>query len=824
MISTNTEDDHNPWPNRFREWRHNPCIMRPTSALVMFVILLFWMISLALRFPTFLLGMVMGPVFARSQWAIEFIYPMDMMRWAHLYVIRLLQRTRKSKPDDINKGFHSRAMETRIEVLKDRVYIHPLPQFMDNLGYLVVCLPPRRVSEASENETEASQDNADVSQYNNARESIVAFVVDCGDANTVSLQVSMISELHYSKQKIEIHCILSTHKHHDHTAGNGALQQDIKYGKSIKLVFGGAVEAVPHCNYPLANGDMLPLPKCGPNDMNDAIEVEAIATPAHTRGSITYALRPVSGHVSSGAAFLFTGDTMFSGGGGVPFEADIDVNQESKSRRMTANTFIKASAAAYAVERCFAEIMFRSVKQDMMQRVSSEQLLIFPGHEYTNELLSRQLPGQETNRWKNASPAIFFETMSQYYVTVHRRSLPQTSGKLLCAPSSIRTEVMINPNLRSLKVRGESVINALKLWNRNWAVNKAPEDTIGAFGVNDSRRGTSEMRKTIEKTQSSATQWNLDCNTLNKQVFTTVYSAELDSIIDDLRSGKIDSSVAATRLCDLKTNLHTNIVLRRPIPGTLPSDKNIYKGLVGFALLGSSPSGLTLGDSEKMKLHPPITTSSDCILVSKRRLVSVLYLLGLLDEERTGNLTVSIIQNLWKEAFTYTKTSSKYEDFEPEKNSSESSAELIRKSSPTHTDMESCLGTEFDDEVTLGALKWVVYGIPVQKQSLRQFCLPCSKVEVAETPSPDHPAGKSNWKIHTGELVRHDIRSCKLSQSATGYEILDENRRDQAEAISGEHCPPNLPDYGSTESEDYVENESIFEDTSVDVGNIVRDI
>jgi hypothetical protein len=562
--------------------------------------------------------------------------------------------------------------------------------------------------------------------------------------------------------------------------------------------------------------------------MATIVEVEAIATPAHTRGSITYVLRPVLGQVSSGVAYLFTGDTMFSGGGGVPFEADIDINQDSKTSKMTGNTFIKASASTYAVERCFAEIIYRSNRQEGFQDISSDRLLVFPGHEYTTELLNRQLPGQETNRWKNASPAVFFETMSHYYATIQRRSLPQTSGKLLCAPTSIRSEILINPHLRSLKIRGEAVLNALKMWNRNWAIEKVSGDVYGAFGVNDTRIGSIKLSKTIEKTPSTASQWNLNADTINKQVFTTVYSADLDSIIDDLRSGRVDSNTAAARLSQLKANLHSNVVLRRPIPGTLPSDKNIYKALVGFALLSSSPTGLTLKDSTIMKLNPPINTSSDEIRLSKRRLVTVLYLLGLLDEEHSGNLIVAIIQNLWKEALDYNAKSSDYKDFDSQdQNCNARHIDInMRISSPSHTEIESSLNTESDDEIFLGSLKWIIYGIPEQTQSRFQFCLPCFRPEMPTIPSPLHPAGKSEWKVHTGELVRHDIQVCKLSQSATGYDVLDNSAiHETSELIVVETDRQTILDYGSTESEGDKDNEStFFEVAPIEIGHIVREV
>jgi hypothetical protein len=98
---------------------------------------------------------------------------------------------------------------------------------------------------------------------------------------------------------------------------------------------------------------------------------------------------------------------------------------------MTSKSFIRASAANHAIERCFAEILGRSVHANNIAigQAVNDRLLVFPGHEYTAELLARQLAisSSESCRWKNFAPAVFFETVSQLYVAIHRRSLPHSS-------------------------------------------------------------------------------------------------------------------------------------------------------------------------------------------------------------------------------------------------------------------------------------------------------------------------------------------------------------------------------------------------------------
>ena len=715
----------------FREWRHNPCLMRPLSAVMLIVLMLLSAVALILKFPALIIGLMLQPMAARFNWIVEFLYPMGVGRWVHFFILRMAGRSRKSKPNDKCFGYHSRTIESRFEVVKDRVYVHPLPQLIDNLGYLVVSLPE-------------------------GKGNIVGFVVDCGDADAVIRQAALISKFHYKQKKIHIQSILSTHKHHDHTAGNKSLFHSKEFGDELKLVFGGAVEKVPECNYLLENGEKLPLPRDGGNDMSAFVEVEAIATPGHTRGSLSYALRPSSSETSSFATLVFTGDTMFSAGGGVPFESDMDANQDSKASRMTGDSFIKASAATHAVERCLAEILFRSVPASSMPNITSDEVVILPGHEYSYELLNRQLTQpNESCKWKAFSPNVFFETVSHFYVAMHRRQLPTSSGNLLVAPSPLSRELTINPNLRSLKKRADIILSAVRLWNHHFAESPVGNHIHGAFGINgalDKKRNS-----TLVKSKSNTRQWNLDAQDLNAPVFTTVYASDLDKVIEDLDSGIIAPHIAAERLRQLKNLLDVPAIGRRPIPSTLPSDRVIYKGLLGLALLGSSPSALTFSDSQEMKLPEPIGNSSDLIVVSKKRLIAVLYWLGLLTEENEGKRTVEMIERLWSAAKEHEAILNP-----PDTESTQSAARY------DSVDVESSSAEE-SDCVDLGALKWILYGLPSTRTSSRlpSFCMPCSAPKSSPA-DQEHPIETCNMKQEHGELVRHDIFSCPICKSAAG--------------------------------------------------------
>jgi hypothetical protein len=152
------------WWNNYEEWnmllrelRHNPCFMRPMTTFVILIIVISWILMTALRLPTMVLGILLSPLLNKFYWVVEFWYPTGLGKQLHFWMIRLSSggsRKRTSHTGDANldanRGYHSRCIETRIELIPQRVYIHPLPQFMDNLGYVVICLPPPSPSRSRE--------------------------------------------------------------------------------------------------------------------------------------------------------------------------------------------------------------------------------------------------------------------------------------------------------------------------------------------------------------------------------------------------------------------------------------------------------------------------------------------------------------------------------------------------------------------------------------------------------------------------------------------------------------------------------------------------
>lgn len=130
-------------------------------------------------------------------------------------------------------------------------------------------------------------------------------------------------ETYLATHNLSLSLILNTHHHHDHTAGNNALQTQYQ----CRIIEAHTIHDT------------------GTIDFN-GIAIYALATPGHTRTSICYYV-PEQDNVET--PLLFTGDTLFIGGCGRLFE-------------------------------CTAQDMYTS-----FARIATLPLgtLIYPGHEYT---------------------------------------------------------------------------------------------------------------------------------------------------------------------------------------------------------------------------------------------------------------------------------------------------------------------------------------------------------------------------------------------------------------------------------------------------------
>lgn len=727
---------------------------------------------LLLQIPGFMIGLVLGPLTSRGNWLVEFLYPYGLARWGHLKLLRWGSKTKNGVTlgDPSNQTvLHSRCIEQRTEVVMGRVYIHPLPQLLDNIGYLIVCVPPAPVTEKARSPKDKGK----------GKPAILGIIVDCGEAEAVIEQIEFIKDVHYHHYNcdIEIAAVLSTHKHHDHTAGNKGLLEHAIIGETLEKIYGGAIEKVPYCNEFVSDGTFIVLPSKGDNDMNSVISIECIATPSHTRGSVVFNLRnktcseylddeSLPGIRDTGVfAYLFTGDTMFSAGGGVTFEADlefpVDVGVETKSSKSS----FKPTGGSLSLERCFAEILRRGIDDcDVFPSADkklcgAQQMLIFPGHEYTLDLLQRQFQSESVqlrnSSWSRHQPSVFFELAHQFFISGHRRHLPK-STRLLTVPSSMKRELKINPYFRSLKKRGEHLLTAISVWYKHGNRN----GTISTINVSETTYLTMPLSRSTDsiyqgnpslKTPSSDTTWNLSHEDLNKSVFTTVFSRDLEGVIEDLKMGKIEKLVAAHKLSTLSDNLDIPAVQRRPVPNTFPSEKKMYLGLLAMSVLGSQPSGLTNSDSKMMDLALPVE-SSDYLLISKSRLITSLFRLGLFPNcfnagDLRSNDLVQMINLLWEQA------RAEFEDL---------------KLDNEQSDLE--VQSEDNDLIELGALKLALYAVPYNKPSwFSKFCMPCnSKASIRHKRSQRRADTMKTKKRSGGELVKHDIAKCPMCCDTMG--------------------------------------------------------
>eukprot|EP00978_Attheya_sp_CCMP212_P029365 scaffold104108_cov54-Attheya_sp.AAC.1 len=734
------------WAMRLREFRHTPCLMNPASAMLLAVMCLLSLVGMILHLPEMLVGLLMAPVLRRGVWLVEFLYPTGIARWGHFYLLKWSDKSKnKLNPRHGIMESHSRSIEQRTEVIKGRVYIHPIPQLLDNIGYLIVCCPP-------------------------------------------------------PEQRLESPNPPSTH--HDHTAGNKGLLESPKVNQTLKHIYGGVVEKVPYANRFVRNGDIIDLPKVNGNDMNDFIAIEAISVPSHTRGSIVYALHNKQVHVvnyenadvrwdvasSKPVTYLFTGDTIFSAGGGVPFESDLQKKSDQQEANKRSTTLIKAAAGTNSVERCFAEVLVRAAEQVGNHFADCSRMLIFPGHEYTSELMSRQFQsGDNATQWHKMTPAVFFEAVSQFYISNHRRTLPK-GGRLLTVPSTMTRELKINPHYRSLVRRGEHIRAAIRLWYKHFArgvmepkqqestiennngISPAPSFVTASFSMENMIIPNSYSSAASDKTPSSHNIWNYNVDDVNRPVFTTVYASDLDSVIRDLQNGVVDNEIAAARLMEMKKKLDEKVVMRRSIPRTLPSDKNIYLGILALALLGSPPCALTTSDSFAMRTSSPVE-NPDRILISQKRLITVLRCLGIIDDTKDCNM-VGMIRLLWKEARSddHDLALSSAKLIEPNAMQPKFDNEPSKFSA---TDVESPMKVE-QDEVELGLLKYALYGVSMNHPPSwkAKLCLPCG-AKPAKSPNP-HPIKECAMEQSNGELVRHDIASCHMCKDVVGCPVGDE--------------------------------------------------
>jgi hydroxyacylglutathione hydrolase len=152
-----------------------------------------------------------------------------------------------------------------------------------------------------------------------------AFVIDPGDSKPLLPLLET--------RNITLSAVLITHNHFDHCAG----ARDLKKSTDCQII-GPERNGIPGIDRIIKDAEIIELP---------GARIQVIATPGHTAASVCYYIQPIEDK----PGILFTGDTLFTGGCGRPFECD-------------------------------AETMWNSLKKIA---AFPNETLIYPGHDYTQE-------------------------------------------------------------------------------------------------------------------------------------------------------------------------------------------------------------------------------------------------------------------------------------------------------------------------------------------------------------------------------------------------------------------------------------------------------
>ena len=100
---------------------------------------------------------------------------------------------------------------------------------------------------------------------------------------------------------VVVSAILTTHNHWDHAGGNNKM---LDLCKTCTVVYGGVGDGVEACTNEVQQGDLIQV---------GSANVQVLSTPCHTPGHVSYFIDGASGLEKP---VVFTGDTMFIGGGG----------------------------------------------------------------------------------------------------------------------------------------------------------------------------------------------------------------------------------------------------------------------------------------------------------------------------------------------------------------------------------------------------------------------------------------------------------------------------------------------------------------------------
>eukprot|EP00796_Vickermania_ingenoplastis_P007370 gene7370-5186_t len=216
------------------------------------------------------------------------------------------------------------------------VLIVPIPIFSDNYSYGIISLATEKMA-----------------------------LVDPADGDTCLIYLKRFRS-YTGLPHLQLTEVLTTHKHWDHAGGNKRIldyatsheNKDLQLVAENVVVLGSKVDSPHCCTRLLENGDVF--------DMLDGGAVaKVIPAPGHTAGSVLFCVADSTEHPADYLA-LFTGDAIFCGGCGNPFEtASLEPVQKMRSS------------------------MFNDVCRHPKtgEKIQQDRVLLYVGHEYTTRLL-----------------------------------------------------------------------------------------------------------------------------------------------------------------------------------------------------------------------------------------------------------------------------------------------------------------------------------------------------------------------------------------------------------------------------------------------------
>ncbi|CAK0822091.1 unnamed protein product [Prorocentrum cordatum] len=366
-----------------------------------------------------LVGLLMVPALRSFGYVVEYAYSLRVCR-LHVAIERFVQRRISRRP------YHSRCLDLRARLDLEAggaCFVHPVPCLTNNYAYLLVDAPKGA-------EGERRHDKSGLR---------CCLVDPCDAAAVIELVEALSTGLYAAFGGLVLEAVLCTHKHWDHAGGNTELRSwaasarsrtsaarrpggdegteplaHLRYTEELR-VYGGFDDSIPGRTHAVESGQRFHAA---------GLEFEALATPGHTAGSMAFCVRGLAGGAGAAEA-LFTGDCLFSGGCGAPFEgSELDM------------------------QHCFGSIL---------QRCDPRHTLLFPGHEYTSMLLDDAVERAQSGALFEVPPGHFLSLCGDCYLVAHRRRL---HDKLPTVPCTLAGELQVNPMFAALRGRADTLVEA----------------------------------------------------------------------------------------------------------------------------------------------------------------------------------------------------------------------------------------------------------------------------------------------------------------------------------------------------------------------------